>query len=514
MALAIVRGFQSELRRLDTETAAIRAELGGALALEAAAATAHASATAEVASVQARLGSCGETRTLMNSDLQKWIDRPPGDGSDATAVLPDEALSRVFLLLDDAKEFVRAGWVCRRWRRLVQSPALTAAFEWDVRFARYASRGHYPYDYHGSGGTAGAIRAMPDAGRPFHGTVLDGGDRVSRLLVSDAHGQVFGATKTSTIRVWSTADGRLLHTLTGHTDEVRGLAVCGDHLISGGEDQTVRVWSIPGGTLEKTLADFATLSGQDIYAVAASQQAGMVYGAGADNIICVWSTDGWRLQTTIIVDSAGALPMVGNLAVSESQQRLYATLESIKPSDNTAAISVISTQDHTELQRVKLSALYDDGWTPYILGALAFSERLQRLAFIAYQYISDEDEEAGASDEHSYHAVELFSLDENGLVSVASRETSSLLDSCDNSPVGQNALALSESVLVVGTAQTGVWIQRHGARKQTGRGERAIALHREEHGYSAVAYSEKTQRLFTANGGLHVWGEGPGVTMW
>ena len=193
MALAIVRGFQSELRRLDTETAAIRAELDGALALEAAAATAHTIATAKVASVQARLGSCGETRTLMKSDLQKWIDRPPGDGSDATAVLPDEALSHVFLLLDGAKGFVRAGRVCRRWRRLVKSPALIAAFEWDVRFARYASQEHYPYDCHdggGSGATARAIRAMPDAGRPFHGTVLDGGDRVSRLLVSDAHGQV------------------------------------------------------------------------------------------------------------------------------------------------------------------------------------------------------------------------------------------------------------------------------------------------------------------------------------
>ena len=330
--------------------------------------------------------------------------------------------------------------------------------------------------------------------------------------------QVFGATETSTIRVWSTADGRLLHTLTGHTDKVQGLAVCGDHLVSGGgEDQTVRVWSIPGGTLEKTLTDFATLSEQDIYAVAASQQAGTVYGAGADNKICVWSTDGWSLQTTITVNSAGALPMVTRLAVSESQQRLYATLESTNPSDNTAAISVMSTQDHTELQRVKLSALYetdDSGANPFILGAMAFSESLQRLAFIARQYISEADEEAGIGEWDAHYALELFSLDGNGLISVASRETSSLLGQYDGSIVGDNALALSESVLVVGTSQNGVLVQRHGARKQTGSDVRAITLYREEHGYNAVAYSEKTQRLFTANGGLHVCSEGPGVTMW
>ena len=66
-----------------------------------------------------------------------------------------------------------------------------------------------------------------------------------------------GADKT--IKLWSLPEGTLLKTLKGHTDEVWGLAVSPDGtlLASASNDGTIRLWSLPEGEFVSCLMDLA-----------------------------------------------------------------------------------------------------------------------------------------------------------------------------------------------------------------------------------------------------------------
>ncbi len=48
------------------------------------------------------------------------------------------------------------------------------------------------------------------------------------------------------IRVWDVATGRCEGTLEGHKGNVQCLAVSGDRLVSGSRDRTVKVWRMAG----------------------------------------------------------------------------------------------------------------------------------------------------------------------------------------------------------------------------------------------------------------------------
>jgi len=48
------------------------------------------------------------------------------------------------------------------------------------------------------------------------------------------------------VQLWRVADGTLLRTLKGHTDEVTGVAFTPDGrlLVSGSKDGTIRLWGV------------------------------------------------------------------------------------------------------------------------------------------------------------------------------------------------------------------------------------------------------------------------------
>ncbi len=62
-----------------------------------------------------------------------------------------------------------------------------------------------------------------------------------------------------TIRVWRCSTGELLNTLRGHTKAVNCLTVSpdGKTLVSGGDDATIRVWNLKTGALLMTLSGHA-----------------------------------------------------------------------------------------------------------------------------------------------------------------------------------------------------------------------------------------------------------------
>ena len=65
---------------------------------------------------------------------------------------------------------------------------------------------------------------------------------------SQAAGLVVTASRDRTLLVWRLADGKLLRTLSGHTDSIRTvLAVGSGRVASGGDDRVLRVWDVLSG---------------------------------------------------------------------------------------------------------------------------------------------------------------------------------------------------------------------------------------------------------------------------
>ncbi len=58
------------------------------------------------------------------------------------------------------------------------------------------------------------------------------------------------ASRDGTAKIWS-IDGKLLKTLTGHTDEVNGVSVSPDSttIATASQDKTVKLWSMDGKLL-------------------------------------------------------------------------------------------------------------------------------------------------------------------------------------------------------------------------------------------------------------------------
>jgi serine/threonine protein kinase len=79
-------------------------------------------------------------------------------------------------------------------------------------------------------------------------TVTTGSPVLSVAFNPDGH-TVAAAGEDNTIGIWSIGEGRLVHTLEGHTNPPRSLAFSpdGKFLVSGGGDSTIRLWMVEDG---------------------------------------------------------------------------------------------------------------------------------------------------------------------------------------------------------------------------------------------------------------------------
>jgi WD40 repeat protein len=69
------------------------------------------------------------------------------------------------------------------------------------------------------------------------------GDRVDAVTFSADGKTVVTASLDKTIKLWDAQSGKLLRTLTGHTDGVLALGVTPKgQIISSGRDETIKIW--------------------------------------------------------------------------------------------------------------------------------------------------------------------------------------------------------------------------------------------------------------------------------
>jgi WD40 repeat protein len=88
-------------------------------------------------------------------------------------------------------------------------------------------------------------------------TVLPHPDFVRDVAVHDKYGLVITACRDEEVRVWNGSSGQLVHIFTGHYEEVTGLALAGDLLLSVSIDATLRRWSLAPADLQKAVQEAA-----------------------------------------------------------------------------------------------------------------------------------------------------------------------------------------------------------------------------------------------------------------
>lgn len=86
-------------------------------------------------------------------------------------------------------------------------------------------------------------------------TVLQHGDYVRAVAIDERGGWVITAGRDEDVKVWDRASGKLHHVYSGHFEEVTGLVVVGQMVVSVGIDATVRQWSLKPEDLRRAVEE-------------------------------------------------------------------------------------------------------------------------------------------------------------------------------------------------------------------------------------------------------------------
>lgn len=110
---------------------------------------------------------------------------------------------------------------------------------------------------------------------------------VTALVVSADGARLFGGALNGDILQWRTTDGLLEQTLQGHTDAVTELALLpnGQQLMSVSRDKSLKHWNLVDGTVIRTLAHPAAVTG-----VSLTADATRVATSAADGFVRLWDT--------------------------------------------------------------------------------------------------------------------------------------------------------------------------------------------------------------------------------
>jgi WD40 repeat protein len=107
-----------------------------------------------------------------------------------------------------------------------------------------------------------------------------------------------------TIKLWSLSDGALLKTLTGHGGTVCAVAISPDGtlLASASDDKTIKLWSFPDGALLKTLtAEVKVLTAwPSVWAAVISPDGAALVSGGSDQIVRLWSLPDGILRSSLM----------------------------------------------------------------------------------------------------------------------------------------------------------------------------------------------------------------------
>jgi len=127
--------------------------------------------------------------------------------------------------------------------------------------------------------------------------ILEGHTNFVRVVVVTPDGKhVISGSDDNTLRVWDIESGEEIRTLKGHIGWVEAVAVTqdGEHAISGSRDNTLRVWNIEKGNEMQTLEGHTDW----VNAVSVTPDGKHVISGSRDNTLRVWNIEkGNEMQT-------------------------------------------------------------------------------------------------------------------------------------------------------------------------------------------------------------------------
>ena len=103
-----------------------------------------------------------------------------------------------------------------------------------------------------------------------------------------------------TIKVWSTASWDCERTLEDHTRSVQSLVLCGDKLVSSSDDKSIRVWSTATWACERTIAE-----AHEGWVTCLAVHEGKLLSASYDKRIKVWNPTTWACERTLPAFGSG-----------------------------------------------------------------------------------------------------------------------------------------------------------------------------------------------------------------
>ncbi|NER35086.1 MAG: hypothetical protein F6J93_13900 [Oscillatoria sp. SIO1A7] len=140
-------------------------------------------------------------------------------------------------------------------------------------------------------------------------------DAVNAVAITPDGKNLISASSDNTIGIWNLKTGKLEKTLTGHTYLLNCLATSADGKIiaSGGFDKTIRIWNLDTGELMQTISRNSV--GIDALAISPD---GQTLAAGSSRHIKIWNAKTGRLHHKLIAHKS----WIGALGISPDGQTL------------------------------------------------------------------------------------------------------------------------------------------------------------------------------------------------
>ena len=163
-------------------------------------------------------------------------------------------------------------------------------------------------------------------------TLTGHSDEVASVAITPDGLTLVSGSDDSTIKIWQLSTGRELRTLTGHSDEVASVAITpdGQTLVSGSWDNTIKIWQLSTGQELRTLTGHSRW----VQALAISPDGQTLVSGSGDNTIKIWELSTGRELRTL----TGHSDWVEALAISPDGQTLVSG-----SSDGTIKIWQLST---------------------------------------------------------------------------------------------------------------------------------------------------------------------------